>query len=112
MKNKKGAVITKKKATKVTTATKAAKKQTWSSKMVRQADLGKAAALIKKADALEVQILDAQEAFRAQLGAIAEALQSPSFEHPERGPMTIQTRGEKTFWRSKPMGNLRSKKKK
>ncbi len=63
----------------------------------------KALKAIEKADALEVAAADAMEAFREQLSKIPDVLGGRSFEHPERGPMSIMERGY-WFWRKKPYG--------
>jgi len=60
-------------------------------------------ALIKKADALETDIADKTEAFEGHLKKILDKLDSKSFMHPDRGPMSIMTRG-KIYWRRKPTG--------
>ena len=75
-----------------------------SSTLIRAKDIPPAALkAIEKADRLEIAAADAQEAFREQLSKIPGVLGGKSFEHPERGPMSVMERGH-WFWRSKPMG--------
>lgn len=95
-----------KKAKKAKKAKRAEKpKRSWVSVLIKNKDISKKGkALIKEADALEVQIADAQDALREKLHAITKELGGATFEHAERGAMTIMTRGEKTFWRAKPAG--------
>lgn len=77
----------------------------WVSGLVREKDLTpKAKKLIAEADALEVRIADDRDALETKLNAIQKEVGGPSFEHPERGAMTIMHRNEKTFWRAKPAG--------
>ncbi len=86
-------------------STKAKRRRIWMSVMVKKDDLTKdALKKIKQADELEVQIADASDNLRLKLEEVTEALGTCSFEHPDRGPMTIMSRGDKTFWRVKPAG--------
>lgn len=60
--------------------------------------------LIESADKLEVNIADAEDELGTTLKKIVEATGGASFEHPQRGAMTIMSRGGKFFWRGKPSG--------
>lgn len=62
--------------------------------------------IIKKLDAFELAIADGKDGMLEYLPKLIEALGgSATFEHPERGPMSIMHRGENVyFWRSKPNG--------
>jgi hypothetical protein len=70
-------------------------------KVIKDRLSAKALKLIKKADDLEVRIADSQDELRSVFQQLASVLPHPSFEHPERGPMTVtQFRGGTWAWRS------------
>lgn len=86
-------------------------KKAFKGKMVPEALLSpKAKKIIAKADKLEVEIADRQDEFRTALEELTGELGGvKSFEHPDRGPMSIMERGY-LFWRAKPGGNSTKKK--
>lgn len=108
----KGTKHVSKKGTKVKLKPKAEqKKRVTLSLMIPKADLSpKALKAISKADSFEVAIADAQDGLVEALKGILKELppKSHTIEHPERGPMSILIRGEKVFWRGKPVGKQKA----
>lgn len=69
-------------------------------RMIAKADLTKAQLkAIEVADAAEIAVGDAEDDLMAKLENLRSVLGQPTFEHPDRGPYTVLTRGEVTFWR-------------
>lgn len=89
---------------------KATKKPRDWSTMVKAGDLSeKAKKLIDKADKLEESIAVAEVDLMTALLDIVNEVGGSSFEHPKRGPVSVMTRNEKTYWRKKPPGAERKK---
>lgn len=69
----------------------------------------KAKELVSEVDNLEIQLADYKDMIAEKLQELIEELGGCSFEHPDRGAMTIMQRGKesplsKWFWRAKPQG--------
>ena len=65
---------------------------------------GRQTKLLASCDAAEAAIEAAKEKFGEALANFVDALGSSSFNHPERGPMSIMSRNGQWFWRRKPTG--------
>ena len=91
------------KAVKTKSAPSKDKKRPWLRKVVTQLS-PQAQKLIKKADDLEVSILDSKDQLEETLGEITKAIDGVTFMHPDRGPMTVMVRNGRRFWRPKPQG--------
>lgn len=83
------------------------KKREWSLMIKKEEISANALKLIKKMDELEVKVADLEDEIAELFPEIVRALGHPTFEHPERGAMTIMFRGSTWFWRSKPAGRPR-----
>lgn len=59
---------------------------------------------IEVAELAETDIEDAKERFSTALQNLVDVLGSNSFEHPERGHLTVMSRGDIRWWRAKPQG--------
>lgn len=83
---------------------KKANKVKFPSKLIPLKDIDKKTrTLISEADTLEAAYLDNEDKFREKLIEIRKKLGGSSFQHPDRGPMSIMERGY-VFWRKKPSG--------
>lgn len=60
---------------------------------------------VARIDAHEAKLNDAKIGMQTELQNLLNSLDGRcSFEHPERGPVTIMARKETLFWRGKPEG--------
>ena len=81
------------------------KAKKFSKKVALYADLDATARkAITEVDRAEMLYNDAKDKMQVALENLRAALPKPTFEHPERGPMSVMKRGDVIWWRKAPDG--------